>query len=121
MNETDVEDEAAERGRRVEDCDYISRTEYNADKRVYNERFDRDFRRIEALEKNQQALSELTTSVRVMATEQAALKSDVTEIKDDVKAMMAKPARRWDGLVDKLIFGVVGAVVAWIAAGAPGM
>lgn len=38
-----------------------------------------------------------------------------------VETLEAKPAKRWDGLVDKLIYLVAGAVVAWIAAGAPGL
>lgn len=42
------------------------------------------------------------------------------EVKATVSALAEKPAKRWDGLVDKFIYLAVGAVVAWIAAGAPG-
>lgn len=78
-------------------------------------------RRISELAENQKVLGDLTASVRVMAIEQANLKTDVGEIKTDVKSLMAKPAKHWDGLVDKLIIALAGAFIAWIAAGAPGM
>lgn len=77
--------------------------------------------RLDMVEKNQEALSELTASVRVLATDQGNLKDDVGEIKTDVKSLMGRPAKHWDGLVDKLIFGLAGAFIAWILTGAPGM
>lgn len=36
-----------------------------------------------------------------------------------LEALEAKPARRWDSLVDRLLFAAVGAAAAWIAAGMP--
>lgn len=36
------------------------------------------------------------------------------------EAQQAKPAKRWDGLVDKLICAAAGAFIAWLAAGMPG-
>ena len=77
--------------------------------------------RLSVVERDQRALSDLTTSVRVLASDQGHLKDDVGEIKSDVKSLMAKPAKRWDGLVDKLLFVLAGAFIAWIVAGAPGM
>lgn len=38
-----------------------------------------------------------------------ALKSDIAELK-------AKPARRWDSIVDKILLGVIGAIVVYIMA-----
>lgn len=38
-----------------------------------------------------------------------------------VSALAEKPGRRWDSLVDKLIYAAALAVVAWVAAGAPGL
>lgn len=40
---------------------------------------------------------------------------------DTVNALAAKPGKRWDGLADKLIYAAALAVVAWIAAGMPGL
>lgn len=41
------------------------------------------------------------------------------EVRSTVSTLAEKPGKRWDGLVDKLIYLVTGAVVAWAAAGAP--
>ena len=38
-----------------------------------------------------------------------------------VSALAEKPGRRWDSLVDKLIYAAALAVVAWVAAGTPGL
>jgi len=73
--------------------------------------------RIEKLEENQQALNDLALSVRELATDQDNMKNDITEIKTDVKVLTAKPAKRWDGLVDKLLYAVVGAFAAWLLTG----
>ena len=40
---------------------------------------------------------------------------------ETANALAAKPAKRWDGLVDKLIYAAALAVVAWLAAGMPGL
>lgn len=77
--------------------------------------------RMAAVEGNQKALADLTGSVRELTIEQGHLKSDVGEIKADVKAMLDKPVKRWDGLVDKALWLVVGAFLAWVLSGMPGM
>ena len=77
--------------------------------------------RLEDVEKRQDNLDELVKSVALFAQEQEYIKEDVKEIKADVKALTDKPAKRWDSLVEKLIFAVAGAVLAWFAAGAPGV
>ena len=76
--------------------------------------------RLEDIEKRQDNLDELVASVAVFSKEQEHIQADVKEIKADVKALTDKPAKRWDSLVDKLLFAVAGAVLAWLAAGAPG-
>lgn len=77
--------------------------------------------RIKKLEQDQKALLDLTASVRELANEQGNLKDDISEIKADVKALTGASGKRWDALVDKLLFAVAGAVIAWIVAGMPGM
>ena len=70
--------------------------------------------RIKKLEENQQALNDLALSVRELATDQDNMKNDITEIKTDVKALTAKPAKRWDGIVDKVLYAIIGAFVTWM-------
>lgn len=74
--------------------------------------------RIEKLETNQKALSELALSVQELATNQGNMKEDLTEIKSDVKALTTIPAKRWDGMVDKAIAVLIGAFIAWLLTGA---
>lgn len=75
--------------------------------------------RLEEVEKRQDNLDELVASVAVFAKEQEHIQQDVQEIKADVKALTDKPAKRWEGLVDKVLLVLAGAFVAWLASGAP--
>lgn len=84
--------------------------------------------RIEDLEKSTDALNSMATSMAVMAEKQKTISASVETIDGNVTAigkrvgdLEAKPAKRWDGLVDKIIYGLVGAFVMWLFAGAPGM
>lgn len=70
--------------------------------------------RVEEVEKRQDDLDELVSTVKVLAVREENVENDVKEIKNDVKSLTAKPAQRWDSLVDKLIWAVAGAVVAYI-------
>lgn len=78
-------------------------------------------RRLDSVEESQKALNELAMSVHDLAASHDHLKTDVGEIKVNVKALIEKPAKRWDGLVDKAIAAAVGAFLAWLASGAPGL
>ena len=69
--------------------------------------------RLDALEKNQKALNELTTSVKVLATEQSTMKTDIGEIKTGLKPLTDKPAKRWEAIVDKAIWAVLGGLLAF--------
>lgn len=70
--------------------------------------------RLEDVEKRQDSLDKLVTSVEVLATREAAVESDVKEIKMDVKGLTAKPGKRWDAMVDKIAWAFVGAVIVYI-------
>lgn len=77
--------------------------------------------RMDDVEKDQKALNDLTASVRELAADQGNMKEDIREIKTDVKGLTSIPGKRWESLVDKLLFAVAGAVLAWLAAGGPGL
>lgn len=72
--------------------------------------------RLEEMEKRQDDLDELVSTVKVLAVREEQVESDVKEIKSDVKSLTNKPAQRWDSLVDKIIWAVAGAVVAFLLA-----
>lgn len=73
-------------------------------------------RRLDAVEKQQDAIHDLAASIKVMASEQKHQTEAINRLESKVDVLETKPAKRWDGLVDKLIWGVVGAVLAFMLA-----
>ena len=71
-------------------------------------------KRLDEVEARQNDLDKLTTSVAKLATKQEDMDGDVKEIKADVKALNAKPAKRWESIVDKAIWAVLAAVIAFV-------
>ena len=70
--------------------------------------------RLDEMEKRQDDLEELTSTVKVLAIREENVENDVKEIKSDVKTLTEKPGKRWDGIVDKIIMTVVGAIIGVI-------
>ena len=77
--------------------------------------------RLDKLEESTEAINRLATSVEVMATKQDAMGESVDRLVGKMDAIESKPVKRWDGLVDKLLFTVAGAVLVWIIQGGPGL
>lgn len=88
--------------------------------------------RVEALERaneqhsstHREMFSRLNTLERETDSQEVMLQNidvKLDEVKATVSALAEKPGKRWDGLVDKLIYLGAGAVFAWAAAGAPGL
>lgn len=80
--------------------------------------------RIDELSGQIDAVNRLATAVEVMATEQkhqttamAEIKADVAKLDAKVETIEQKPAKRWDGMVEKIVYGVIGALVAAATAG----
>lgn len=70
------------------------------------------------------ALNRMATAIEVMATKQTSQAEKIDEIKESVDGLTTKvetieqkPAKRWDGIVDKIIYGIVGAFVTALGAG----
>ena len=80
--------------------------------------------RLDEMDEKVDTLNRLATAVEVMATEQkhqtetmAEIKTDVNTLGTKVDAIEKKPAKRWDGMVDKVLYGLVGAIVTAMGAG----
>lgn len=73
-------------------------------------------RRIESLEKKVDNLADVVGVLQAMQKDLEHLSKDVTDTRADVKEMKEKPAKRWDMLVEKILWGVVGAVLTFILA-----
>ena len=70
--------------------------------------------RIEKLETSTEVLTRLATSMEVMAEKQERVADAVDELDGKVTALEAKPAKRWDELVDKLVLVTATAVMTWL-------
>lgn len=70
--------------------------------------------RIEKLEESTEAISRLATSMEVMVSKQEQVAETVEKLDSKVSAMEAKPIKRIDGLIDKIVWAVCAAVIAFV-------
>lgn len=80
------------------------------------ERVKSNTKSIGELEKRQDDLDELVSTVKVLAVREENVESDVKEIKSDVKSLTNKPAKRWDDFVEKVIWLVAAAIIGFALA-----
>ena len=71
--------------------------------------------RLKTVEERQEDMTQLVTSVAAIAQKQMDMDEDVKEIKTEVKAINLKPAKRWEGIVEKAILAAVSVLVADMA------
>lgn len=72
--------------------------------------------RLEKLEKSTEAINKLATSMEIMVTKQEQVAETVDKLDGKVTALEAKPIKRVDSLVDKIIWAVCAAVLTFILA-----
>ena len=72
--------------------------------------------RIKKLETENEVLHQLATSVAVMAEQLKTMNKSVTTLTGEVEELKEKPGKRWDNLVNNIIWGVAGAVLAFLLA-----
>jgi hypothetical protein len=72
--------------------------------------------RIDELEKRQDNLDDLVSTVKVLAVREENVETDVKEIKSDVKKLTNKPGQRWDNFIDKAIWTVAAAIIGFLLA-----
>ncbi len=68
--------------------------------------------RLDEMKEQQEALNKLATSVALMTQEQKDIKEDILEVKKDVKSLTSLPAKRWNDVVEKIVWLVIGGAVA---------
>ena len=78
-------------------------------------------RRIEKLELQTEAIQSLATSVEVMVQEQShqteaieRIEKNVEKLDNKVEVLEHKPAKRWEGVVEKAIQAIVAGLIAYI-------
>ena len=74
-------------------------------------------RRIEKLEQRQEDLNKLITAVEVLAAREKGVETDVKEIKADVETITQKPGRRWDAMIDRVLYVLIGAALSLLMTG----
>ena len=74
-------------------------------------------RRIEKLEQQQENLNNLVTAVEVLAAREMGVETDVKEIKTDVKTITQKSGRRWDAMIDRVLYVLIGAALSLLMTG----
>ena len=71
--------------------------------------------RIEKLEQQQKDLNKLVTAV--LASREKGVETDVKEIKADVKTITQKGGKRWDAMIDRVLYVLIGAVLSLLMTG----
>lgn len=70
--------------------------------------------RMTEVEQANQALNRLATAVEVMATKQETMSKSVDKLTSKVESLEAEPGKKWRFVVEKSIYFVVGAVIAYL-------
>lgn len=70
--------------------------------------------RLDKLEESTETLNRLATSMEVMAARQEQVADTVEKLDGKVTALESKPAKRWDGLVDKTLWTVAAALLGYV-------
>lgn len=92
----------------------INNTECEGRLSKVEERTKSNTHRIDDMEKRQDSLDELVGSVKVLACREENVENVVKEIKTDVKILTGKSGKRWESIVDKSIFVIIGIVIAYV-------
>lgn len=77
-------------------------------------KIDRHEGRIKILENNYTALNELAKTTAVMSQKIDTIEEKVNTTADDVTELKLKGSKKWDALIEKVIFTVVGAVITYL-------
>ena len=72
-----------------------------------------NMKRLDDIERRQDNLDELVSTVKVLAVREEQVESDVKEIKSDVKNLTAVPGKRWESLIEKVITVLVGGILGY--------
>lgn len=70
--------------------------------------------RIKKLEGETETLHKLATAVEVMAEQMKTVNTNVGKLTSEVEELKEKPAKRWDTLVNNIIWGVAGALLVYV-------
>ena len=70
--------------------------------------------RIKKLESENGVLHQLATSVAVMAEQMKTMNANVSTLSNEVEELKEKPGKRWDGIVEKVIWFFLAALLGFV-------
>ncbi|MDY3781357.1 MAG: hypothetical protein SOZ90_04160 [Candidatus Faecousia sp.] len=70
--------------------------------------------RLDTVEKNQEAIHQLATSVAVMATQMKATGDKLESLCDDVKGLKEEPGKKWQVVVKSVLSALAAAAIGFI-------
>ena len=70
--------------------------------------------RLDEVDRKLQDNEKMLTSIAIIAKRQDDMDGDIKEIKNDVKTLTTKPAKRWESVTEKILLLVVTAFVTYI-------
>lgn len=94
----------------MEDVDFVGRLS------AVEQRSKSNSHRLDAVEKNTEAVNHLATSVAVMAERMEITGDKVDSLCSDVQDLKAEPGKRWKFVVEKAVYIAVSAVMGYILA-----
>ena len=77
------------------------------------ERSKSNTKRLDELEKRQDNLDDLVSTVKVLAVREENVENDVREIKNDVKSLKGRSGDLWDSLVKIFVTALVSGIVGY--------
>lgn len=72
--------------------------------------------RIDDMERRQDNLDDLVSTVKVLVHREETVENDVKEIKSDIKILTGKSGKMWESIVEKVVLAIVAAVVGFVLA-----
>ena len=90
--------------------DLALKLQETADRTIRNEG------RIKKLEGEHQVLQKLATSVAVMAEQIKTMNTSVVSLTSKVDKLEEKPAKKWEGFVDKVVWAISAAIITFLLA-----
>lgn len=72
--------------------------------------------RLDKLEESTEAINRLATSMEVMAERQEQVVETVGRLDTKVAHLEEKPGKRWDALVDKIVWSIAAALIGFVLA-----
>lgn len=72
--------------------------------------------RIDDLERRQNDLDSIVTTVQVLAVKEESIEKKVDEVNGKLEVIVGEAGKRWNGLVDKVIWTVAAALIGFMLA-----